>query len=200
MAKLLVARGISALLGLAVVAVAVFVVKGFVGDKVDEATSAVGFENVPADPTDISDDESLYREASFAEALDALRERAGASPELLKVGVQPFMAEFQVKDGPRAKGYRYYAKNGEMGELKVKIIGGGTIEGQQFAMVDPGVTEKLATAVAGRDGLHAVNMTLERPLTGGAPRWSVNAESDDRTGLVFHAKPDGSGLADPAAF
>jgi hypothetical protein len=27
--------------------------------------------------------------------------------------------------------------------------------------------------------------------------WSVNAESEDRTGIVFQANPDGSGLADP---
>jgi hypothetical protein len=194
MAKLLVARGISALLGLAVVAVAVFAIKGFVGDKVDEATSAA------SGPTEISDAASLYRQDNFQKALDALVDRTGQDPELLKVAVQPHLAEFQVKQGERAEGYRYFAGNGDMAELEVKIIGGGSIEGQQFPMVDAGVTERLATAVAGRDGLHATNMTLERPITGGPPRWSVNAESDDRTGIVFQAKPDGSGLADPTAF
>lgn len=43
-------------------------------------------------------------------------------------------------------------------------------------------------------------MTLERGLTDGALAWSINAESDDRTGIVFRAQADGSGLADPADF
>ena len=35
-----------------------------------------------------------------------LQEKAGQNPELLKVGVLPYMVEFQIKDGERAKGYR----------------------------------------------------------------------------------------------
>ena len=191
---------IFALIGLAVVAVPIFVIKGVVMNKVDEVTEAVGFENVPSNPTDIDESESLYRSENFAKALDMLEESAGENPELLKVGVLPYMVEFQIKDGERAKGYRYYAKNGEMGEFKVKIIGTGSIEGSQFAYetLNDGITQELAEAVVAKDGsLVVTNMTIERGLVDGDLVWSVNAESDDRTGIVFQANPDGSGLADP---
>ena len=191
---------IFALIGLAVVAVPIFVIKGVVMNKVDEVTEAVGFENVPSNPTDIDESESLYRSENFAQALDMLEENAGDNPELLKVGVLPYMVEFQIKDGERAEGYRYYAKNGEMGEFKVKIIGTGSIEGSQFAYetLNDGITQKLAESVVAEDGsLVVTNMTIERGLVDGDLAWSVNAESEDRTGIVFQANPDGSGLADP---
>jgi hypothetical protein len=182
------------------VAVPIFVIKGVVMNKVDEVTAAVGFENVPSNPTDIDESESLYRSGNFVKALDLLEENAGDNPELLKVGVLPYMVEFQIKDGERARGYRYYAKNGEMGEFKVKIIGTGSIEGSQFAYetLNDGITQELAEAVVAEDGsLVVTNMTIERGLVNGDLAWSVNAESEDRTGIVFQANPDGSGLADP---
>jgi len=200
MRMLIAGRLVFALVGLALVAVPAYLIKTVVMDKVDDVTKEVGFENVPSDPTDIDASESLYRADNFGEALTALEEHAGTNPELLKVGVLPYMVEFQIKDGERAKGYRYYAKNGEMGEFKVKIIGSGSIEGSQFPYetIDAGLTEKIAAAVAERDGsLHVTNMSLERGLVGGELGWSINAESGDRTGIVFQADADGSGLADP---
>ena len=193
-------RLIIAVIGLALFAVPALLIKGLVGDKIDDANTAAGFQNIPANAVDIEDSQSLYRMENFRAALSALEEHAGDNPELLKVGVQPYMAEFQIKDGQRAKGYRYYAKNGEMGEFKVKIIGPGSIEGSQFAYetISGGVTEKLAAQVAERDGaLRVTNMTIERGIIEGDLAWSVNTESDERTGIVFQADPDGSGLADP---
>jgi hypothetical protein len=111
----------------------------------------------------------------------------------------PYMAEFQIKDGQKAKGYRYYAKNGEMGEFQVKIVGGGSIDGSQFPYrtINAGVTEKLAASAAGQGhDLTITNMTIRREIIDGHLSWKVNAESDERTGLVFEADPDGSGLAD----
>ena len=63
----------------------------------------------------------------FEAALSALEEHAGDNPELLAVGVLPSMAEFQVTDGQSARGYRYHAEGGEMGELKVKLVDPGSI-------------------------------------------------------------------------
>ena len=128
MRTLIAGRLIFALIGLAVVAVPVIVIKGVVMDKVDEATKAAGFENVPANPTDIG---ASREPLPLRELRPGHRDAAGEGrpePELLKVGVLPYMVEFQIKDGERAKGYRYYAGNGEMGEFKVKIIGSGSIE------------------------------------------------------------------------
>jgi hypothetical protein len=191
-------RLIITMISLAVVALSV--TKGLVTDKVDAANKAAGFENIPANAIDIEASQSLYREENLDAALSALGEHAGRDPELLSVGVQPYMAEFHVKDGQKAKGFRYYAKNGEMGEFKVKLVGPGSIEGSQFPYetISAGVTQKITAAVAERDGaLRVTNMTIERGLIEGELAWSVVTESDDRTGLVFRADPDGSGLADP---
>jgi hypothetical protein len=178
---------------------AMAVIKAVVRDTVDEVNRVAGFENIPANPIDIEDSQSLYREENFDAALSALEEHAGHDPALLSVGVLPYLAEFQIKDGQRAKGYRYYAKNGEMAAFNVKLVGSGSIEGSQFPYetIGAGVTQKLAASVTKRDpSLSVTNMTIERGLVEGELAWSVNAESDERTGVVFQADPDGSGLAD----
>jgi hypothetical protein len=43
-------------------------------------------------------------------------------------------------------------------------------------------------------------MTLKRGPVGTKLIWTVNAEGNGRTGLVFDANPDGSGFADPTEF
>lgn len=187
------------LVGLALFIVPAVLIKGLVHHKVADANQAAGFENIPVNAQDIDDAQSLYRSENFGAALAKLEEHAGRSPELLEVDVMPYMAEFQIKDGQRAKGYRYYAKNGEMGEFKVKIVGGGSLDGSQFPYrtINAGVTEKLAASAAGQGhDLTITNMTIRREIIDGHLSWKVNAESDERTGLVFEADPDGSGLAD----
>jgi hypothetical protein len=139
---------------------------------------------------------------NFGAALKALEDRAGQGPELLEVNVMPYMAEFTIKDGEKATGYRYYAKNAEIGQFKVKLVGPGSLDGSQFpyATLGAGITEKLATGVARKDGsLRVTNMTIRRAIVEGDLAWSVNVESDDRTGIVFEADPDGSGLGDATA-
>jgi hypothetical protein len=189
-----------ALISLASLVVPGYFISDYVQGKIDEAFTAAGYENIPSEPSKIEDSQSLYRAENFRAALSALEERAGHNPELLKVGVHPWMVELQVKDGQRAKGYRYYAKNGETGEFKVKLIGPGSLEGSQFPYrtISAGVTERLAAAVAERDGaLRVTYMRIEGGLIPGDLAWSVVAESDERTGIVFQADPDGSGLTDP---
>ena len=180
-------------------AVPVIVIKGVVMNKVDEATKAAGFENVPANPTDIEASE-LYRSENFGQAIEMLQEKAGQNPELLKVGVLPSMVEFQIKDGERAKGYRYYAGNGEMGEFKVKMLkptrSRTRSSRSRRSTTRPPRSSRRPSRL--KDGsLRVTNMTLERGLVDGGLAWSVNAESDERTGIVFQADPDGSNLADP---
>ena len=186
-------------IGIALFVVPAILIKGLVNDKVHDANKAAGFENIPANAIDIDDSQSMYRAENFDAALRALQDQAGKNPELLEVGVMPYMAEFTIKDGEKARGYRYYAKNGEMGEFKVKLVGPGSLDGSQFpyATLDAGITEKLASGVAKQDGsLRVTNMTIRRDVVQGDLDWSVNAESGDRTGIVFKADPDGSGLGD----
>ena len=168
-------------------------------DMISDAWTKAGYENIPANVTDIDESQSLYRAENFGAALAELEKHAGRKPELLEVGVVPHMATFQVKEGERAKGYRYYAKNREMGEFKVKLVGPGSLEGSQFPYrtLGPRVTERLATSAAGQGpGLEVTNMTIRRDIIDGHLEWSVNADSDERTGVVFTADPDGSGLGD----
>lgn len=190
------------LIGMALFLAVGVLVRGLVTDKVADANKAAGFENIPASAQDIDDSQSLYRAENFGAALAALEDHAGKHPELLEVNVMPWMAEFQIKDGERAKGYRYYAKNGDMGEFKVKVVGPGSLDGSQFPYrtISAGVTEKLAASAA-RQGadLKVTNMTIRREIIDGHLAWSVNAESDTRTGIVLQADPDGSGLADATA-
>lgn len=186
-------------IGIALFVVPAILIKGLVNDKVHDANKAAGFENIPANAIDIDDSQSMYRAENFGAALRALQDQAGKNPELLEVGVMPYMAEFTIKDGEKARGYRYYAKNGEMGEFKVKLVGPGSLDGSQFpyATLNAGITEKLASGVAKQDGsLRVTNMTIRRDVVQGDLDWSVNAESGDRTGIVFKADPDGSGLGD----
>jgi hypothetical protein len=192
-------RPLRLVIGLALFAIPAFLINHLAKDMIADANKTAGFENIPANARDIDDSQSLYRAANFGVALEALEQRAGKHPELLEVDVMPWMVEFQIKDDQRAKGYRYYAKNGDMGKFKVKIVGGGSIEGSQFPYetISAGVTEKLAASAAGQgQDLTVTNMTIRREIIDGHLAWSVNAESGARTGLVFQADPDGSGLAD----
>ncbi len=187
-------RLISFLFSLGIAAIIYFAV---IKDRVDNAKDTSSNGN----PTEAGG-ESLYKRANFTKALTAVRSKIGGDSELLKVQVLPGQAEFQVKKGEKADGYRYTAKGGELQKIKVEIVGGGSIEGLQypFRTVDPGVTEKLDKAVRERKGLHATTMTLERGPVGTRLVWTINAEGNGRTGLVFNARPDGSGLADPTKF
>jgi hypothetical protein len=197
------ARSISPLrliFGLALSAGLALFISHLAKDMIADANKRAGFENIPANVRNIDDSQSLYRAENFGAALAALEERAGKHPKLLEVGVMPHMATFQVKDGQRAKGYRYYAKSREMGAFKVKLVGPGSIEGLQFPYrtIGAGVPERLASSAAGQgNDLKVTNMTIRRDIIDGHLEWSLNADSDERTGIVFTADPDGSGLADP---
>ena len=191
-----VGRLVSALFSLGIAAVIYF---GFVKGKEDDANKKAE-EN---DPTQISADKSLYKSDNFAEALDKLRSKEGNSPGMLKIAVLPASAEFQVRNGEKADGYRYNAKTGDLESVKVQIIGSGSIADDDFplARVKKGITERLAAAVKEKNpSAHATNMTLEKGLTNGILYWSVNAEGGGRTGLVYQARPGGSGFADPVEF
>jgi hypothetical protein len=186
-----VGRLLSFLLSLGIVAIVYF---GVVKPKTDDAKDSAA----SSDPTQVGG-HTLFKRANFTKALTAVRSKVGGDAEMLKIQVVPSQAEFQVKRGERADGYRYTAKGGQLQKVKVEIVGGGSIEGLQFPyrVVDPGVTEKLDAAVRAHKGLHATTMTLERGPVGTRLAWTVNAEGNGRTGLVFTARPDGTGLTEP---
>jgi hypothetical protein len=166
-------------------------------DKVDDANKS----SSGGDPTQAGH-ESLFKQANFTKALTALRSRESGDAPMLEIQVLPGQAEFKVKKGEKATGYRYTAASGDMQKVRVEIVGTGSLEGSQYSLrrVAPDVTERLDKAVREHKGLHATTMTLKRGPVGTKLIWTVNAEGNGRTGLVFDANPDGSGLAEPAEF
>src|SRR3954452_8636088 len=163
-------------------------------DKVDDARN-----NSPSgDPTQAGA-ESLFKRANFTKALTALRSKESGGAQMLEIQVIPGQASFQVKKGEKATGYRYNAKSGDMQQVKVEIVGGGSIAGSEFSLrrVSPDVTERLDKAVRAHKGLRPTTMTLQRGPVGTKLVWTINAEGNGRTGLVFDANPDGTGLASP---
>jgi hypothetical protein len=183
-----VGRLLSFLFTLGIAAVLYF---ALIKDRVDNAKDSSSNGN----PTETGG-ESLFKRANFTKALATVRGRIGGDAEMLKIQVLPGEAEFQVKRGQRADGYRYTARGGRLEKVRVEIVGGGTIEGLQypFRVVAPGVTELLDNSVRERKGLHATTMTLEKGPAGTKLAWTINAEGNGRTGLVFSATPEGSGL------
>ena len=169
--------------------VAAIVYFGFIKDKVDSSGS---------DPTKAGA-ESLFKRANFTKALGAVRAREGGGAPMLKIQVLPGQGEFQIKEGQRARGYRYDPKSGDLEKIKVQIVGPGSIEGEDFSLrrVPTDVTERLDRAVRAHKGLHATVMTLERGTVDRQLRWTVNAEGNGRTGIVFNANADGSGIQQP---
>src|SRR3954447_5275873 len=166
-------------------------------DKVDDARN-----NSPSgDPTKAGQ-ESLFRQANFTKALAALRSKENGDAQMLEIQVIPGETSFQVKKGEKATGYRYNAKSGDTQQVKVEIVGGGSIAGSEFSLrrVSPDVTERLDKAVRTHKGLRPTTITLQRGPVGTKLVWTINAEGNGRTGLVFDANPDGTGLASPTAF
>jgi hypothetical protein len=132
-----------------------------------------------------------------------VKKKEGAGARLLALNVLPWMAEFRVAVGEGIKGYRWYAKNESLVGFEEKISGSESIEPKKFALetVRPGITARLAAGVRERvRGARVTNMSLDRDIIDRALEWSVVAETDTRTGLVFQARADGTGLADPSTF
>jgi hypothetical protein len=109
-------------------------------------------------------------------------------------------ANFKLRDGEQATGFVY--TGGEVVDAEVEIIGGGSIEGQDFpiADIDPAAIDKIVDGVAAESGIADIRvtvMTLEKGLSDGILKWTVSAEGGGRTGLVFNAALDGSNVSSP---
>jgi len=149
-----------------------------------------------------SPDGELYMGDNFAKALDKLRAKEGTRPEILQVVIRPAEADFEVRKGERADGFRYYAEDENLEPVEVKLTGSGTLEGRQFSLarVEPGIVGKLTRSLREENpALRATSMTLERTLTDGKLLWTVEATGGQRT-AVYMALPGGSDFADPAQF
>jgi hypothetical protein len=155
------------------------------------------------DPTKIEPEQSLYRRANMAAAIRALRHRVGARALLLKVTVFPYAVEWHLRKGERATGYQWFAKRKQLEPIQVNVIGTGSLDDEDFTLrrVSSGVVAKLDARVRDEDAQYrTTNLVLERVPPDAYLRWSINAEAEGRSGLVWNADSDGRGFADPSEF
>ena len=91
-------RGLIALIvGIIVIGgIPAFVIAKLVNDDVDKKLEDSGLQR---NATDISADQSLYKSENFAKAVAAVKKKEGGSPELLKVQVLDYQADFEIRKG-----------------------------------------------------------------------------------------------------
>ena len=148
----------------------------------------------------VEGNDDLLTSAGFEQAVNAVAGQEGSDSPILRVQITSGGAEFQIRQGEQATGYIY--TGGELQPIDVQVIGGGSLEGQDFPLteVDPAAIDKIRTGVAEESGISDIQvtvMTLEKQITDGQLRWVVNADGAGRTGLVFNADPDGSNVTAP---
>ena len=145
-----------------------------------------------------------FTSSGFQDALDAVSDKEGTSDfSLLKVQITEGGTEFQIRDGERARGY-VYTTDGDLTDEEVQIIGPGSLQGQDFPFgeVDSAAIDKIVPAVkdqVGAGDAQVTVMTLEKGITNGELKWTINAEGGGRAGLVYTADPDGSNVGNPAS-
>ena len=147
------------------------------------------------------DDDSLFKEANFAKALDAVRGKIGVEGQLFEIRVEPKKANFTVRKDQEAAAEGLSFNDGELEDFDVDLTGPGRTEDNVFALakVPPGVTERLTSKVTRKadvtpDDVQFMRLTID--ASSGKPQWSVNVLSGERGGLYL-ADIDGGGLERP---
>jgi hypothetical protein len=145
--------------------------------------------------------EELFTTAGFQKAYDAVKEKAGENAQVLQVRITEGGADFKLRNGEQATGFVY--TGGDLHDEKVDVIGPGSLEGQDFPIseVDPAAVNKIVDGIKSQpqfNDLKVTVMTLEKSQTDGNLKWTINGEGGGRTGLVYTAEPDGSGVSLPA--
>ena len=77
--------------------------------------------------TSTTGNSELFTSAGFQKAYDAVKAKAGGKPPL-QVQITQGGADFELRDGERATGFRY--TGGELHDLQVQLIGPGSLNGQ----------------------------------------------------------------------
>jgi hypothetical protein len=150
--------------------------------------------------TSTNGNSDLFTTAGFQKAFDAVKDKAGENGQALQVQITEGGADFELRNGEQATGFRY--TGGDLHDVQVQIVGGGSLEGTDFPFseIDPAAIDKIVSGVkdkAGVSDLKITVMTLEKSPVDGQLKWTINAEGGGRTGLVYNADPDGSNVTSP---
>jgi hypothetical protein len=150
--------------------------------------------------TSTNGNSDLFTTAGFQKAFDAVKDKAGENGQALQVQITEGGADFELRNGEQATGFRY--TGGDLHDIQVQVVGGGSLEGTDFPFseIDPAAIDKIVSGVkdkAGVSDLKITVMTLEKSPVDGQLKWTINAEGGGRTGLVYNADPDGSNVTSP---
>ena len=143
--------------------------------------------------------DDLFTSAGFQKAYDAVKEKGGGKPAL-RVQITEGGADFTLREGDHATGFRY--TGGEAHPETVQLVGPGSIVGLDFPLVETYVAavDKIASGLKSASGISDVKikvLTLDKQNVEGKLQWTIIAEGGGRTDLPFTAEPDGSNITSP---
>jgi hypothetical protein len=144
-------------------------------------------------PTNVSADQSLYKPANLEKAISAVEGKVGAQGGLLELQVLPGQADFTLRNGEKAFGYRWTVSDQSLAPLQINVVGSGSLKGQDFPLsqASPAAMEKIVAAIA-KQGMTPTTMTLRRQVSDGLVGWAVTADGSGRTGVAYTADVAGN--------
>ena len=148
-------------------------------------------------PTSVSASQSAFREANLHRAISAVETKAGSQAQLLQLTLVPSYADFVLRSGQRAVGWRWMTASQTLLPVQVTLEGSGTLSGQDFPLSEVSISAptKIAGALGGSN-LTASQMVLSRAVTDGVVGWNVNAGGGGRADIAYTADAGGNHVTD----
>jgi hypothetical protein len=148
-------------------------------------------------PTSVSASQSAFREANLHRAISAVETKAGSQAQLLQLTLVPSYADFVLRSGQRAVGWRWMTASQTLLPVQVTLEGSGTLSGQDFPLSDVSISAptKIVGALGGSN-LTASQMVLRRAVTDGVVGWNVNAGGSGRADIAYTADAGGNRVTD----
>ncbi|MDQ6820174.1 MAG: hypothetical protein M3076_07530 [Actinomycetota bacterium] len=148
-------------------------------------------------PTSVSASQSAFREANLHRAISAVESKAGIQAKLLRLTLVPSYADFVLRSGQRAVGWRWMTASEALLPVQVTLEGSGTLNGQDFPLseVSTSAPAKIVGALGGNK-LSASWMALSRAVTDGVVGWNVNAGGGGRSDIAYSADAGGNRVTD----
>jgi hypothetical protein len=148
-------------------------------------------------PTSVSASQSAFREANLHRAISAVETKAGSQAQLLQLTLVPSYADFVLRSGQRAVGWRWMTASQTLLPVQVTLEGSGTLSGQDFPLSEVSISAptKIVGALGGSN-LIASQMVLSRAVTDGVVGWNVNAGGGGRADIAYTADAGGNHVTD----
>jgi hypothetical protein len=148
-------------------------------------------------PTSVTASQSAFREANLQRAIGAVESKGGTQAKLLQLTLVPSYADFVLRTGERAVGWRWMTASQSLLPVQVTLEGSGSLSGQDFPLSDVTTTAP-AKIVASLGGNHltASQMVLSRAVTDGVVGWNISAGGSGRSDIAYTADARGNRVTD----